>query len=88
MSSSLILQQCPAYLVHRTWMVLEMGGRWLYSLVSIHVVHPFGMVFGMDTTATWKKLHLILLDGFDFHMTDSLLIAVHAFTNRILMSFP
>ena len=31
MSSSLLLQQCPAYLVHLTWIVFMMGGRWPYS---------------------------------------------------------
>ena len=31
MSSSLLLQQCPACLVHLTWIVFVMGGRWLYS---------------------------------------------------------
>ena len=31
MSSSLLLQQCPAYLVRLTWIVFVMGGRWSYS---------------------------------------------------------
>ena len=31
MSSSLLLQQCPTYLVRRTWVVLQIGGRRLYS---------------------------------------------------------
>ena len=31
MSSSLLLQQCPACLVHLTWIVFVMGGRWSYS---------------------------------------------------------
>ena len=31
MSSSLLLQQCPACLVHLTWIVFAMGGRWPYS---------------------------------------------------------
>ena len=31
MSSSLLLQQCPAYLVRLTWIVFVMGGRWLNS---------------------------------------------------------
>ena len=31
MSSSLLLQQCPACLVHLTWIVFVTGGRWLYS---------------------------------------------------------
>ena len=31
MNTSLLLQQCPACLAHLIWMVLEMGGWWLYS---------------------------------------------------------
>ena len=31
MSSSLLLQQCPACLVRLSWIVFEMGGRWPYS---------------------------------------------------------
>ena len=31
MSSSLLLQQCPACLVRLTWIVFVMGGRWPYS---------------------------------------------------------
>ena len=30
-SSSLLLQQCPACLVRLTWIVFEMEGRWPYS---------------------------------------------------------
>ena len=30
-SSYLLLQQCPAYLVHLTWIVFVMVGMWLYS---------------------------------------------------------
>ena len=31
MSLSLLLQQCPTCLVHLTWIVFVMGGRWPYS---------------------------------------------------------
>ena len=31
MSSSLLLQQCPACVVRLTWIVFLMGGRWPYS---------------------------------------------------------
>ena len=31
MSSSLLLQQCPACLVRLIWIVFVMGGRWPYS---------------------------------------------------------
>ena len=53
-------------------------------LVSIHVVKPYS---SMDTTVAWKKLRFILSDRSDFHMTDSLSIADHAFVSRVLMSF-
>ena len=112
--SSLLLWQCPACLVHQTWMVLEMGGRWLYSccfvgccfqdlfntacsileqwpstffsihFVSIRVVHLYSSI---DTIAARKKLRLNLLDRSDFHMTDSLSIAVHTFASHTLTSF-
>ena len=115
MSSSLLLQQCPACLVRLTWIVFVMGGKWSYSccflrcclqgsfnrarsilvqlmssffsihLVSVYVVvHPYRSI---DTTAAWKKLSFILSVRSDFHMTDSLSIAVHAFSSRVLMSF-
>ena len=54
MSSSLLLQQCPACLVRLTWVVFVMGGRWPYSWcflgdVAIYIyiyiyVHVFGCV--------------------------------------------
>ena len=31
MSSSLFLQQCLAFIVRHTWMVSEIGGKWLYK---------------------------------------------------------
>ena len=31
MSSSLLLQQCPAYMVLLTWIVFVLGGRWPYN---------------------------------------------------------
>ena len=114
MSSSLLLQQCPAYLARLTWIVSVMGGRWPYSwclvgccrqdlfniahnilvwlpssffssrLVSVQVVHPYSSI---NTTAAWKKLRFILSVRSNFHMTDSLSIAVHAFVSRVSMSF-
>ena len=47
------------------------------------MVHPY---ISIDTTAAWKKMHFILSVRSDFHMTDSLLIAVHAFASRVFMS--
>ena len=114
MSSSLLLQQCPACLVRLTWIVFVIGGRWPYSwclvgccgqdlfriarsilvqlpssffssrFVSVHVVHPYSSI---DVTAAWKKLRFILSVRSDFHIIDSLLIAVHAFVNLVSMSF-
>ena len=43
-SSALLLQQCPAYHVCWTWMVLEMGVRWPYSSALWDVafcIYPF-----------------------------------------------
>ena len=47
---------------------------------SVHVVHPYSSI---DTIAAWKKLRFILSVRSDFHMIDSLLIAVHAFVSRV-----
>ena len=52
--------------------------------VSVHVVHPYSSI---DTTTAWKKLRFISLGRSDFHMTDSLSIAVPAFASHVLMSF-
>ena len=114
MSSSLLLQQCPACLVRLTCIVFVMGGKCPYSwclvgcchqelfntalnilvqfpssflssrFVSVHVVHPYSSI---DTTAAWKKLRFILSVRSDFHMIESLSIAVHAFVSRVSMSF-
>ena len=47
MSSSLLLQQCPACLVRLTWIVFMMGGRWLYSWCLVGCVPP-----GLQTQTT------------------------------------
>ena len=39
-------------------------------------MHPYSSI---DATAAWKKLCFILSVRSDFHIIDSLLIAVHAF---------
>ena len=52
-------------------------------LVSVHVVHPYSSI---GTTAAWKKQRFILLVRSDFHMTDRLSIAVHAFASHVLIS--
>ena len=53
-------------------------------LVRVHVVHPCS---NMDMTAAWKKMRFILSSRSDFHMTDNLSIADHAFASCVLMSF-
>ena len=55
-----------------------------FSCNSVHVVDPYSSI---DTTAAWKKLRFILSVRSDFHMTDSLSIAVHSFASCVLMSF-
>ena len=39
MSSSLLLQQCPACLARLTWIVLVIGGRWPYSCCLVACCH-------------------------------------------------
>ena len=51
--------------------------------VSVQVVHPYSNI---NTTAAWKKLRFILSVRLDFHMIDSLSIAVHAFVSRVSFS--
>ena len=45
-------------------------------------MHPYSSI---DTRAAWKKLRFILSIRPDFHMTDSLSIAVYAFASLVLM---
>ena len=40
MSSSLLLQQCPACLVRLTWIVFVIGGRWPYSWCLVGMLLP------------------------------------------------
>ena len=47
-------------------------------------MHPYSSI---DVTAAWKKLRFILSVRSDFHIIDSLLIAVYAFVNLVSMSF-
>ena len=46
-------------------------------------MHPYSSI---DVTAAWKKLRFISSVRSDFHIIDSLLIAVHAFVNLVSMS--
>ena len=47
-------------------------------------MHPYSSI---DTTAAWKKLRFILSVRSDFHMIESLSLAVHTFVSRVSMSF-
>ena len=61
------------------------GFPWLSHAIRLyHVVYLYSRI---DMTAAWRKLRFILSDRFDFNMTDTLLVAVHAFTSHTLMSF-
>ena len=70
--------------IARSILVHLLSSFFSIHLVSIQVVHPYS---SMVTTAAWKKLRFILSDKSDFLMTDSLLIAVHAFVSPVLISF-
>ena len=53
------------------------------SKVNVHEVHPYRSI---DTTAAWKKLRFILSVRSDFHMIDSLSIAVYDYASHVLTS--
>ena len=57
---------------------------YIFIYVCVCVVHPYSSI---DVTAAWKKLRFILSVRSDFHIIDSLLIAVHAFVNLVSMAF-
>ena len=71
---------CQVYWTIGSLCGVDMDVSWLY----VHVVHPYSSI---DVTAAWKKLLFILSVRSDFHIVDSLLIAVHAFVNLVSMSF-
>ena len=51
---------------------------------------PCGVLFpysSTDTTTAWKNRRVSLSLRSDFHMTDNLFIADHAFPMRVLTSF-
>ena len=55
MSSSLLLQQCPACLVCLTWIVFVIGGKWPYGLVACGVL-PLGIWWRQDTESfIWNE---------------------------------
>ena len=58
MSSSLLLQQCPACLVRLTWIVFVIGGRWQYSwcLVGCCCQDLYGCTTWTLTKRLEKKL--------------------------------
>ena len=60
MSSSLLLQQCPACLVRLTWILFVMGGRWLYSwcLVGCYRQDFFNIARNILGNYTRMFLHL------------------------------
>ena len=70
--------------ISRSILVQSASSLFSVRLVSIQVVHPY---CSMGTTAAGKKLRFSLSDRSDFHMTDSLSIAVHAFASHVLKSF-
>ena len=71
------------FIIARSILVSLLSSFFSIRLVSVHVVHPYGSI---NTTAAWKKLRFILSFRSDFHMTDALSIAVHAFVSRALIS--
>ena len=73
MSSSLLLQQCPACLVRLTWIVFMMGGRWPYSWCLVeccrqdlsYLPNPSARA-GYDTRSIFKRSLTGLNSEFSF----------------------
>ena len=62
MSSSLLLQLCPACLVHLTWIVFMMGGRWLYNCCLVGCcLHLFNTAHSIlvSLPSSFFSIHLI-----------------------------
>ena len=65
MSSSLLLQQCPACLVRLTWIVFVIGGRWPYSWCKrsfFQAAVTSTLLYGCTTWTLTKRLEK-KLDG-------------------------
>ena len=72
------------FIIARSILVYLPSSFFSIRLDTVHVVHSYSSI---DTTAAWKKLRFILSVRSDFHITDSLSIAVHGFGSYMLMSF-
>ena len=76
---------CPreSFSIARSILVYFPSSFFSTRFVNVHVVHLYSCI---DTIAVWKKLRFILSVRSDFHMTESLSLAVHAFASHVLMS--
>ena len=90
MSSSLLLQQCPACLVRLTWIVFVIGGRWPYSWCTRWCLTLRFMFYAfsrqsetwnarLDTTVYW----LLRLKLFLFWRVGVFLLCVLSFLLRL-----
>ena len=75
MSSSLLLQQCPACLVRLAWIAFVMGGRWPYSwwLVGCCRQDLFNILFKS------VKIWFLNIDAF----LPSNIKVIYAFTEKL-----
>ena len=91
-SLSLFFQQCLECLLCLIWMVLEIGGSWPHSFYFVwcwfqDLFNITRSIFVHSRQAVWNKLRFILSDRLDFYIIGNLLIAVHVFAKRWLMTF-
>ena len=68
MSSFLLLQQCPACLVHLIWMVLEMGTRWPYScgFVGLYFQDLFITAGSILVQLQWSFFAILFVSKFTY----------------------
>ena len=70
MSLSLLLQQCPACLVRLTWLVFEMGSKWLYSCCFVRCSF-LGLSFS-PIPSFFFLLHFFFLPSFFYLLLPSI----------------
>ena len=69
MSSSLLLQQCPACLVRLTWIVFVMGSRWSYTWCLVGCCRHWkrsSTNFEMEIQLYFKQISLVLVQSLFF----------------------
>ena len=83
MSSSLLLQQCPACLVRLTWIVFVIGGRWPYSWCLVGCccqdLSKFRFIFSIDNIEYSSFINITNYLFFSLSLSVSLFIYIYIY---------